>query len=64
LEDNQKKMKKIEENLTVTIDYDFTEVDAARASAKLTDAAERYDRNSMTAKSLDAFSCDSLSPGR
>lgn len=62
-EEEEGRLKQIEYRLNTNIDYDFSELDEARAEAKLKEAAVKYDRNALGAKSLDAFDCEHLSAG-
>jgi Ca2+-binding EF-hand superfamily protein len=62
-EERMAKLKFIEENQTTLIDYDYSEIDSARAMEKLINAAAMYDKSSSTAVSLEGFGCASLSAG-
>ena len=58
----QKKKRQIEEQMELKIDYDFGEVDEARALQKLGNAAKLYDKNHPSAVPLEPFQCSSLPP--
>lgn len=62
-EEEKAKMDAQENKLSMTIDYDFGEVDIARAEEKFTRASTNYDRAAPGCQSLDGFECESLTPG-
>ena len=57
------KLKNAEEKMTLSVNYDFNEVDIARADQKLLNCSTSYDRNAPGCQSLDGFECESLSAG-
>lgn len=62
-EERAKKAAELEAKRADTIDYDFSELDEARAMEKMREAAFRYDRTHPSAQGLDGFECESLAPG-
>ena len=61
--EEEAKLKRKEEKGNFSIDYDFSELDMARAVAKLVEASTKYDRSLPGCKSLDCFEVDHLGPG-
>ena len=47
----------------MAIDFDFSELDVARAEQKLLESSTKYDRNAPGCASLEGFECESLSVG-
>lgn len=62
-EEMARKIKESEEKRSMAIDFDFSELDVARADQKLLDASTKYDRNAPGCASLEGFDCESLSVG-
>jgi len=62
-DDKAKKAAELEAKRADTIDYDFSELDEARAVEKMREAAFRYDRTHPSAQGLDGFECEALAPG-
>lgn len=62
-EEKARKIKEGEEKRSMAIDFDFSELDVARADQKLLDCSTKYDRNAPGCASLDGFDCESLSVG-
>jgi Ca2+-binding EF-hand superfamily protein len=62
-EEKARKIKEAEEKKSMAIDFDFSELDVARADTKLLEASTKYDRNAPGCGSLEGFECESLSVG-
>lgn len=62
-DEEEAKVKQKADYLNFQIDYDFSEVDDARAQEKIKDASTKYDKSLPGSKSLDCFEVDHLSPG-
>lgn len=60
-EEEKKREDEKANKLTTSVDFDFSEVDEARAMHKLTVASTKYDKNAPGSQSLDGFECKDLS---
>jgi hypothetical protein len=55
--------KELANKMSIELDFNFSEVNEAKAIEKLLIGSTKYDKNSPGCKSLDGFECESLGTG-
>ncbi len=62
-DEEEEKLKALEDKMNFRIDYDFSDVDAARAHERMKEASTKFDKSLPGSRSLDCFEVEHLSAG-